>query len=315
MKKQKSLTSADKRLKLITLAGMIALIGNLILAVAKLSVGFFTGSLAVISDGVDTATDVIIALMTLIISKIISLPSDKGHPWGHGRAETIGTMVLSFIIFFAGTQLAQSAIETLLHGGNTSAPSRIALIVTAVSVFGKILLAISQAVLGKKACSSMVRANAQNMINDIVTSGAVLLGLLGALVFDMPLLDPIAALAVSVWIIKNAVKIFWEMNSELMDGNVDNMIYEQLFTAIHSVEGVSNPHRVRIRKIASHWDITLDIEVPADMSVYKAHEKAEKVSSAIRENIPDVYDIVVHVEPAGREHTTYEAYGLKEDDV
>lgn len=304
-----------KRLKLIRLAGVIALVGNLILAIIKLSVGFLTNSLAVISDGIDTTTDVAIACMTLIITTVISRPSDKEHPWGHGRAETTGTMVLAFIIFFAGTQLALSAINTLASGTGVETPNRLALIVTCISIMGKILLAASQSILGKRANSSIVRANAQNMLNDIVISGAVLIGLLGALMFDMPILDPIAALLVSIWIIKNAIKLFWEMNNELMDGNNNKMLYEQLFVAIRSVEGVSNPHRARIRKMASSWDIDLDIEVPADMTVFDAHEKAEQVTSAIRNSIPDVYDVMVHIEPAGHDHKRYEGYGLREDDI
>ena len=87
------------RTKIIAAAGWIALIGNLTLAILKLVIGMITGSLAVIGDGIDSSTDVYIALMTLIVSRVISQPSDKEHPWGHGRAETTATMILSFIIF------------------------------------------------------------------------------------------------------------------------------------------------------------------------------------------------------------------------
>lgn len=307
--------STTKRLKLIRCAGIIALVGNLILAVLKLFAGFINNSLAVIGDGIDTTTDVAIACMTLIVSSIIVRPSDKKHPWGHGRAESTGTMALAFLIFFAGTQLALSALQSLISGTSSQAPSRLVLIVTSISIVGKILLAFSQFILGKKANSSIVRANAQNMLNDIVISGSVLFGLLVVLIFDMPILDPIIALLVSAWIIKNAIKLFWEMNTELMDGNDNKELYEQLFDAIRSIDGVSNPHRARIRKMASSWDIDLDIEVAADMSVFDAHEKSEQVSTAIRNAIPDVYDIMVHIEPAGHQDEYYEGYGLREEDV
>ncbi|MDR2898287.1 MAG: cation diffusion facilitator family transporter [Spirochaetaceae bacterium] len=306
----------DERQKLITLAGIIAFGGNLLLAGLKIVAGSITGSLAVIGDGIDSSTDVIIACMTLVISRIISRPSDKDHPWGHGRAETTATMVLSFLIFFAGAQLGVSAVKQLFSGEVSPAPDMLAIIVTAVSVVGKGILAFTQFRLGKKAASSMVLANAQNMRNDIVISFSVLAGLAAARIFGMPILDAITAAAVSLWVMKNAVTIFMEMNTELMDGNPDNTMYAELFASILAVDGVRNPHRARIRKIASRWDIDVDIEVDAELTVHQAHDIAEKVEKSVRRTIPDVYDIVVHVEPYGhRKHHPREQYGLSQKDI
>ncbi len=313
--KKKNLT-AQQRQNLIAKAGLIALLGNLILAIAKLSVGFLTDSLSVMGDGIDTTTDVIIAGMTLVIGKIIARPSDASHPWGHGRAETMGTLALSFIIFFAGIQLAISAITQLNQQTIVVETSNMAIWVTCASILIKLLLAISQLILGKLANSSMVKANAQNMINDIVISGSVLIGLILSYSFDSPIIDPIVALLVSIWILKNAIHIFWEMNVELMDGNADTEIYSQLFEAVRTIEGVSNPHRVRMRKIATFWDVDLDIEVDANMSVKDAHDLAEKVTHAIKSTIPDIYDIMVHIEPKGfADLHSEEGYGLSEEDI
>ncbi len=306
----------ENRQSLIAKAGIIALAGNLILAVAKLFVGIMSGSLAVLGDGIDTTTDVIIAALTLIIGKIISRPSDASHPWGHARAETMGTLVLSFVILFAGVQLGLSAIHQLNNLDATVTTSKLALIVTGASVIIKAILAVTQYILGNMANSSMIKANAQNMLNDIVISGSVLIGLFLVHAFDAPIWDPLIALFVSIWIIKNAISIFWDMNVELMDGTTDNEVYRQLFDAVKSVKGVSNPHRVRMRKIANYWDVDLDIEVSGTLTVFEAHEKAEQVSYAIHQSIPDIYDIMVHVEPEGLSeiHGT-EGYGLQEKDL
>ncbi len=312
----KDTKSPEYRQKIIAKAGYIALVGNLVLALAKLFVGITSGSLAVLGDGIDTTTDVIIAAMTLVIGKIIARPSDASHPWGHARAETMGTLVLSFVILFAGFQLALSAIGQLNNLETTASTSMLALVVTGASVIIKTLLAISQYVLGRLANSSMIKANAQNMLNDIVISGSVLVGLFIVHAFDAPIWDPLIALFVSFWIIKNAISIFWDMNVELMDGTTDNEVYKQLFEAVRSVEGVSNPHRVRMRKIANYWDVDIDIEVKGTLTVFEAHEKAEQVSNAIRKSIPDIYDIMVHVEPAGLSSLHgLEGYGLKEEDL
>ena len=132
----------------------------------------------------------------------------------------------------------------------------------------------------------------------------------------LPVIDPVVAFLVGLWVLKNAVSLFMEMNLELMDGNQNKELYRTLFAAVRTVEGVSNPHRVRIRKIASRWDIDMDIEVDAYISLHDAHELAEQVEAAVRQAIPDVYDIMVHMEPEGHSsHHPEEQYGLSESDL
>jgi cation diffusion facilitator family transporter len=295
-------------------AALIALCGNLVLAILKIVTGFATDSLAVIGDGIDSSTDVVIAVLTLAVGFIINRPSDKEHPWGHHRAETIATVILAFIILIAGFQLFQSSIERLVEGGAAALPQPVALAVTVVSILGKLVLAFSQYRLGKKAQSSMIVANAKNMTNDIVISASVFVGLGASVLFRLPFLDAVTALLVSLWVMKSAVGIFLEQNEELMDGNADEGLYKALFAAITSVPGAGNPHKARIRKMATKWDIDVDIEVNGKLPVYEAHEIAGEVERAIRRDIPDVYDVMVHVEPAGiGEHD--EQYGVSQKDV
>lgn len=305
--------SCPDRTGLVRKAAYIALGGNLVLALAKIVTGIVTGSLAVIGDGMDSSTDVLIAIMTLAVGFYINQPSDKEHPWGHHRAETLATMVLAFIIFFAGSQLFESSFRQLREGTATEIPSPAALAVTAFSILGKLLLALSQYRLGKKAGSAMILANAKNMTNDIIISASVFVGLGASILLKLPFLDAVTALLVSLWVMKSGIGIFKEQNLELMDGNADDELYRSLFQAVKSVSGAGNPHRARIRKMATSWDIDLDIEVDGNLAVREAHEIAERVENAIREQIPDVYDIMVHVEPAGYEHA--EQYGLSAKDL
>ncbi len=306
--------SAPDRTGLVRKAALIALFGNLILALLKITTGVFTGSLAVIGDGIDSSTDVAIALMTLAVGAIINQPSDKKHPWGHQRAETIATIVLAFIIMLAGFQLASSAIHQLRSSEIGRLPEFAALAVTVVSILGKLFLAFSQYRLGKKSGSAMILANAKNMTNDIIISASVLIGLAASVFFKMPFLDPLTALLVGLWVMKSAVGIFMEQNLELMDGNANDELYKSLFLAVKSVPGAVNPHRARIRKMASAWDIDLDIEVDGNLTVRQAHNIAGQVEKEIRVQIADVYDIMVHVEPAGDgEHA--EQFGLSAKDL
>ncbi|GAB1482183.1 cation diffusion facilitator family transporter [Treponema sp.] len=302
-----------KRTRLIRKASIIALAGNAFLALLKITVGILGNSLAVIGDGIDSSTDVAIAAMSLAVAGIIAQPADADHPWGHGRAETVATTILAFILFFAGGQLIIRAATALLSGEQALIPSKAALFVSLVSILGKILLAWNQYALGKKANSPMLIANGKNMKNDVIISLSVLIGVALSIGLHLSAADAVVALLVGIWVLKSSVGIFLEANMELMDGSSDTSPYATVFEAVRSVEGAGNPHRARMRRIAGLWDIDLDIEVDPKLSVRAAHDIASAVEDAIKERVDGVYDIVVHIEPAGAaaEHAA-ECYGLSE---
>ncbi len=293
-------------------ASWIAFGGNAFLAASKILVGFFSGSLAVLSDGIDSATDVLIATMTLTAARISSKPGDREHPYGHGRIETVSAAVIAFIVFFAGAQVFVNAVGRIVEGKVSGMPSPIAVVVTVVSIIGKLLLAWSQFHYGKISGSTMLVANGKNMRGDVVTSAAVLIGLGLTYLTGIPVMDKILAAAVSLWIIKNAIGIFMEANTELMDGTSDRGPYKELFAAVTRVPAAGNPHRVRLRRIGSMLVADMDIEVDPAMTVREAHDIAVSVESAIKESMEDVYDVIVHVEPQG--NVEEEKFGLTADD-
>jgi cation diffusion facilitator family transporter len=301
----------DTKSHLIKIASLTAMIGNTMLAAVKIGVGIYAGSLAVIGDGIDSSVDVLIAIMSLVVARIISRPADEDHPWGHGRAETVATTLLSCILFFAGIQLVINSGRDIIFGSEREVPSFAAIIVTLVSIAGKLLLAWSQYVFGKKADSPMLKANAKNMTADVLLSAGVLAGLGISMFFEIGVIDSWAAVLVGIWVIKTAFGIFTEVNTELMDGGSDKSYYQAVFEAVKSVEGAGHPHRVRMRRIAGLWDIDIDIEVPPNKTITEAHWIAFKVESAIKERIHNVYDIMIHVEPAGNQEE--EGYGLSEN--
>jgi cation diffusion facilitator family transporter len=300
-----------RKARLIQTASWVALGGNALLAALKIYAGLRSESLAVIGDGIDTSVDALIAVMTLVVAKIISRPADAGHPWGHGRAETVATAILAFALFFAGAQLILNAGADLVFGERREAPDSLALIVTIISIAGKIILAWTQFLFGKRADSPMLAANAKNMAGDVVISGGVLAGLLLSSLTGIGLIDSAAALLVGVWVIRSAMGIFFEANAELMDGGSGKEFYRAVFEAVHSVSGAGNPHRARMRRIAGLWDIDIDIEVDPALTIREAHAIASSVEKAIKERVEGVYDIMVHVEPAG--NSEREGFGLKEN--
>jgi len=199
-------------------ASWIGIIGNGVLAIAKIVIGFIASSFAVIGDGIDSSTDIFTYIIILITARIIVKPPDKKFPYGYKKAETSATKILAFIIFFAGAQLLISTSTQLFTGVTRELPSIIAIYVTLFSIVGKAILAMWQFKIGKKIDSNMIIANARNMRNDIFISLSVLLGLVFTFTLNMPILDNITALLVSLWIIKEAVGIYRESNLEMMDG-------------------------------------------------------------------------------------------------
>ncbi len=292
-------------------AAGVSLVGNAILAASKILAGFAAGSLAVVGDGVDSSTDVIISVVALAASAVSSKPSDKEHPYGHGRAETTATTILAFFIFFAGAQLFFSTIGSLRSGEPRRVPGALALWVTLASIAGKLALAWNQAAAGKKSGSAMLLANAKNMRNDVVISASVFVGLALSTLLKAPIADSIVSLFVGLWVMRSAVGVFSDANDEIMDGKADPALYRAVFDAVRTVPGAENPHRARVRRLAALYDIDLDIEIDGEKTVREAHEIAQAVEQAIKERIDGVYDIVVHMEPAGSgEHV--EQYGLNE---
>jgi cation diffusion facilitator family transporter len=304
----------EGKARLIRAAALTALFGNTALAAVKIGAGIAAGSLAVLGDGIDSSIDVCIAIMSLVVARIISRPADEDHPWGHGRAETIATTLLSCVLFFAAAQLILNSGRALFFGERREAPEGMALAAALISIAGKLLLAWSQYLFGKKAGSSMLRANAKNMAGDVILSAGVLAGLGLSMLFDIGAIDSGAAILVGLWVIKSAIGIFIEANAELMDGGSGKEFYREVFDAVNAVEGAGNPHRVRMRRIAGLWDIDIDIEVNPDLSVRAAHKIASQVEGAIKERIEGVYDIVIHIEPEGLYHKS-EGYGLSEENL
>ena len=303
-----------KRETIIIRTSWWAIVGNAILAVLKLVIGFLSGSFAVIADGIDSVTDIGSSLVVLLAAKIISKPPNIRFPYGYKKADTIATKVLSFLIFFAGAQLAYSTLRILITGAGMAIPSLLAIWVTLISMAGKVALALLLYRRGKKVESPMLITNGRNMRNDILISLSVLISLLFSIYQQEPLVDRIIALAISAFIMIEAVRIFMKSNIDLMDGIDDTELYCQLFEAVKTVEGAHHPHRVRARKIGLYYMVNLDIEVEPSLTIQEAHLIAQRVEESLKAALPNVYDVMVHVEPLGNREVN-ERYGITEFEI
>jgi len=295
-------------------ASRIAIWGNGFLAVAKIAIGILAGSMAVVADGIDSGSDILTSVITLITAHIISNPPDPKYPYGYKKADTVATKLLAFIIFFAGAHLAISTAGSLIKPAEKEIPGMITIYVIVISIIGKQLLATYLKKVGKNVESTMLIANAKNMQSDVVISVSVLMGLAATFIFKLPILDTITAFAVSIWIMFVAFKIFMETNRELMDGIENTDIYRTIIDTVKQVEGAQNPHRIRVRKIANLCEVTLDVEVDGKLSLSQAHAITSCIESELKRKIPRIYDVMIHTEPIGNQEPD-EVYGVSEDNI
>lgn len=302
----------DFRTKMIKHASLVGIFVNGFLALIKIIVGFLVGSLVLISDGIDSASDVFISGVSLLATKFMNQPPDVEHPYGHGKAELIAGKVISLVIFSVAIQIALSAISDMRSGENTTL-SFWALWAALVSICGKLGLWIYKYRLAKKTNSLLLMADAKNMRGDFVLSSVVLLALLVELIFTMPILDSLAALFVSIWMMIVSINLFREMSVELMDGHSDIKDYQLVINAVLGVKGVLHPHKIRLRKVGWGFYVDLDIEVDGHLTVMEGHRIAMEVETAIRASLENVYDVMVHVEPRG--NCEEESFGLSEKEI
>lgn len=302
------------RQKQISRAAAISVGVNLLLSGLKIGTGIYAGSMAVVADGIDSFTDVLASLITLFTARIISKPPNKRHPYGYDKADTVASKLIAFVIFFAGAQLSIATISRIISDEQHSIPSLIAMAVMVISIFGKQLLAQYLRHLGNKYDSPMLRANGHNMQNDVIISASVILGLVLTHVFRYPLLDVITALAVGLWIMFVAIRLIIVSSRELMDGVEDQSIYTSIVEAVAKVKGADNPHRIRVRKMAHHYMIALDIEVDGNKTLFESHRIGHEVEDQIRKAVPSTYDVVVHMEPAG-DLNPHEVFGVSHRDM
>ena len=289
----------SSKLQKVRNASIFSTVLNAILALGKITIGFISGSLAVLSDGLDSAGDVLTSVIMIVTARLMKKPPNIKFPYGYDKAESIASKSISFFIFFAGAQLVFSAVRKLFIIEDNPIPGVLALWVTAISIVVKIILSLHQKRKANQLQSHMLKANARNMQNDILISGSVLLGLLLTQTLGIYQIDVIIGLGIGLYIMWTAYKIFLSSSTELMDGVDDPSIYNKVFEAVAEVKGATNPHRARIRQMGNQYLVAIDIEVDGAISVAKSHEIAAKIENTIKKKIPNVYDTLVHIEPYG----------------
>lgn len=275
---------------------------NLLLVVFKFIAGIVGHSAAMIADAVHSLSDFITDIIVIIFVAISGKPEDSDHSYGHGKYETLATAVIGIILFFVGVGILISGIKAIvgaLQGEPLQAPSLLALIAAVISVVVKEALYHYTVKRGKALGSSSVVANAWHHRSDALSSIGTAIGIGGAVFLgeQWRILDPIAAVVVSIFIVKVAVELIKPCIDELVERSLPEEVEQRIHALILQSPQVSSPHHLRTRRIGSCIAIEVHIRMDGQISLSEAHQVASDIERRLKAEFGEKTHIGIHMEP------------------
>ena len=283
-----------KETRNVTLVGMVVNIG---LSLAQLIGGTFTHSQALIADGVHTLSDLASDVVVLIAAKLASKDADDDHPYGHGRFETIATVILGLALAGVAVGIAINAISRIMNPERLMQPEPLALIFAALAIVSKEGLYQYTMVVANRLNSKMLKANAWHHRSDAISSLLVAIGVAGSVFLEIPWLDAAAAVVVAVMIFYMGARLILDSTMELVDTALDPQQTAKIGQFISSIEGVDHMHMLRTRKMGNNVLADVHLRVNSYLSVSEGHYIAERVIHKLRHEFPEMHDITVHIDP------------------
>jgi cation diffusion facilitator family transporter len=294
------------REKIVRKVTWVGLLLNLFLAAIKFIAGIYGRSQALVADAIHSLTDLTTDIAVIAGSHYWSRPPDENHPYGHRRLETLVTVFIGIVLIAAGIGIGWKAISTLQER-QAAAPGWIAVFAALASIVCKESIYRWTAIAGRRVKSPALAANAWHHRTDALSSLPVLIAVAGAKVFpSWSFLDRVGAVMVSLFILHASIKIIWPGISELIDVGAPTETRKTIRDIALKNEGVLQVHDIRTRYISSSIQVDLHIVVEGSITVREGHAIADDVKARIIYAIPEVLDVIVHVDPPER--------AIREDD-
>ena len=275
---------------------------NVGLTVVKFVAGILGRSSAMVADAVHSLSDFITDIIVIVSFSLIKKPADDCHHYGHGRFETLATVLIGVALVIVAFGIGYNSVEAIIrvaYGEKLNQPGLLALFAALLSLLSKEWLFRYTRKIGREINSAAVDANAWHHRSDAFSSIGTAVGIGGAIFLGekFRVLDPVAALAVSIFILKVAFNISWGAMSELMDKSLDDDTNEDLMNIIGGTKGVLDPHNLRTRKIGNNISVDVHIRVNRNLSIVDTHEITLDIENRIRQKYGEKTYISVHSEP------------------
>ncbi|HAX97224.1 MAG TPA: cation-efflux pump [Prolixibacteraceae bacterium] len=283
----------------VTLIGSLV---NLILTIGKVFAGIVGHSSAMVADGVHSLSDLVTDVIVIVFVKISGKEKDNTHQYGHGKFETFATMIISFALLIVGVGIGWTSAEKIymsLNGELIDKPGFIALYAALISIASKEGLFWYTKVEGKRLNSQAMIANAWHHRSDALSSIGTALGISGAILLgdNWRILDPLAGVIVSFFILKVAWDIAKPSIDELLDRSLPDSIQKEIEQIITDTDGVISFHGLRTRKIGDVISVEMHIQVDRYLTVEVSHQMATTIENTLRERFGANTHVIVHIEP------------------
>ncbi|MBP7462255.1 MAG: cation transporter [Candidatus Delongbacteria bacterium] len=294
--------NSEQRIRQANRVTWIGLFFNLILSLLKLVAGIMSSSSAMVADAIHSISDLASDLVILCSFRVVKKPIDESHDYGHGKYETIATLILSLMLLLVGGWILYSGIIKIIvsiRGTHLEAPGMLAFWAAVVSIICKEALYRYTLAIGKRIKSQALIANAWHHRSDAFSSIGTALGIGGAIFLGhhWTVLDPIAAIIVSAFIIKIGFSILYDSMHDLSDGSLNEETERQIYQLASRVDGVLNPHQLRTRRIGNSIAMDIHINVNSALNITQAHHIATRLEESIRAEYGRDTFISVHIEP------------------
>lgn len=289
----------EQEIRRITVSGAIV---NIFLTIFKIIAGILGRSAAMVADAIHSLSDLLSDIVVLVFTHISSKGKDKDHSFGHGKFETLATLIVSVILVAVGARLMGNGVKSIIYvmnGNNIPLPGSIALWAAIVSIIVKEILYHATIRTARRTNSPVVLANAWHHRSDALSSIGALAGIAGAMILGdrWTILDPIASCCISIAIIVVAVKMSIPSLAELLETSLPDEIEKDIISIADSVHGVENIHELKTRRNGVSYIIDAHIVVDPHISVTEAHNIATEVENALREKYGNETQINIHIEP------------------
>ena len=289
------MTVDKKELNIINRASLVSALTNLALSILKIVFGILGFSYALVTDGIHSISDILIDGLVVISARVARNAPNKILPYGYRRIETIGTIIISLIILAVGASILWDGIDHLLHHTVTQSPTLSVFVVAAISALANEWLYRYTLKKSNDINSAILKANAWHNRSDAMTSLLVLVGAFFAHL-GWNQVDTIAAIIISLFIIKMGARYTWDNIRELVDSSADPELVDQLHQAIMAIDGVVSLHQLRTRKHADKILLDGHVQVSPRISVSEGHFIGTVVYAKIKELVPNLLDATIHID-------------------
>lgn len=289
-------TKREDRLEISIITSVLGLASNIVLAAVKIALFVFTGSVSILADAINNATDSLSSIVTLVGVKLSAMPADKEHPYGHGRIEYISALIVAILVFYAGVEFIQTSFDRIIHPRVVEF-NIYSILIMVLSMVVKLYMAHFYKEISNSIDSTPIKAQSKDSMADVFVTGVVVFSIIvNKLTGKM--VDGYAGLIISLFILYSGYDLIRDTLSDLIgEAPAKGMLKEIQSIALED-KRILGVHDIIVSKYGPQMVyVSLHAEIPFNMSLVEAHSMIDKIETEIEEKLNCI--VSIHVDPVG----------------